>query len=419
MKRIVVLLFALFIGVTSFAQKNELKAAEKAIKKNDLATAQASIKQAMPLIENADDKTKAKFYYLQAMTCSGLAKADPSKYSYAAEAYNNLFEVEKKMHTTKYTKLAQPELDKLISDISAKGIKSYQDKNYTAAKDQLFEVYHLSPRDTVFLEYAANAAYLDKDYDKALKYFVQLKDLGYTGISTEYSALNKDTGKREVFESKAQMELMKKSKLYSEFKETKSESKRPTIIKNISYVYVDMGDNEKAIEAIREARRVDPKDVSLIMNEANLQIKLGDKEAFASLMNEAIALDPNNPTLYYNLGVINNEQKNYEKAKEYYKKAIELNPEYTDAYVNLGAVLLLKDQDLVEEMNKNLNDFDKYDKIKAKQVTLYKEVIPYYEKAYKFKPDDIDIVRTLMSLYENVDMETEFKEMKAKYDTLK
>jgi tetratricopeptide (TPR) repeat protein len=117
--------------------------------------------------------------------------------------------------------------------------------------------------------------------------------------------------------------------------------------------------------------------------------------------------------------VISNEQKNYAKAKEYYLKAIELNPKYKDAYVNLGAVLLVKDQELVEEMNANLSNFDKYDKIKAKQVDLYKEVIPYYEKAYALDSDDIDIVRTLMSLYENVEMDAKFKEMKAKYDSMK
>ena len=70
-------------------------------------------------------------------------------------------------------------------------------------------------------------------------------------------------------------------------------------------------------------------------------------------------------------------------------------------------------------MNKNLNNFDKYDKIKAKQVKLYKEVIPLYEKAYQLKPDDIDTVRTLMSLYENTSMDDKFKEMKAKYDSMK
>ena len=58
---------------------------------------------------------------------------------------------------------------------------------------------------------------------------------------------------------------------------------------------------------------------------------------------------------------------------------------------------------------------------KQKQLELYKEVLPYYEKAYALKKeetkeDDIDIVRTLMSMYENLEMTDKFKEMKAIWD---
>lgn len=419
MKKQILVLLAFLMSLTTFAQKSELKAAEKAIKKQDYVTAQSSIKAAQPLVENADDKTKAKFYYLHAMTCSGLAKTDPKYYSSAASAYNNLFEVEKKMGSTKYTKLAEPTLNTLVTDLSAKGIKSYQDKNYTTAKDELYEVYDLSKKDTVFLEYAANAAYLDKDYDTALEYFTTLKDVGYTGIVTEYTAKNVATGERENMGSKTQMDLMVKSKTYVEPKVTKTESKKPSIIKNIAFVYVEKGDTDKAIEAVKNARKIAPDDVNLILTEANLQIKLGNKDEFANLMNEAIKLDPNNASLYFNLGVINGEQGNTEKAKEYYNKAIELNPDYFDAYINLGSALLEKDKALVEEMNNNLSDFKKYDKIKAKQVELYKEVIPIYEKAYAIKPNDLDTVRTLMSLYENAEMDGKFQEMKKKYDSLK
>jgi hypothetical protein len=70
-------------------------------------------------------------------------------------------------------------------------------------------------------------------------------------------------------------------------------------------------------------------------------------------------------------------------------------------------------------MNKSLNDFKKYDEVKAKQVELYKEVIPLYEKAFELRPDDIDTVRTLMSLYENTGMDDKFQTMRAKYDSLK
>ncbi len=421
MKNQFMLLAALFLCLTTYAQKDEIKAAEKAIKKNDYASAAAEINKADGLISGADDKTKAKFYYLKGETFAGLAKTDPSKenYSKAGEAFTALFAVEKEMGTTKYTELAGPSLNTMVSEISSQGIKSYQDKNYADAKDQLYQVYDLNLRDTVFLEYAANAAYLDKDYDLALEHFGTLRDLGYTGITTEYTAVNSETGERENMGSKTNMDLMVKAGNYKEPIVRTTESKQPSVIKNIAFIYVEKGDTDKAIEAVKEARKVAPDDVNLILTEANLQIKLGNKDEFAKLMNEAVALDPNNAALYFNLGVISGEQGETEKAKDYYKKCISLDPNYVDAYINLGSTILEGDKLLVEEMNKSLNDFKKYDEVKAKQVELYKEVIPLYEKAFELRPDDIDTVRTLMSLYENTGMDDKFQTMRAKYDSLK
>lgn len=416
MKNQFLMLLMMVISLTIYAQKDELKDAEKAIKSSDYASAKTAVDNAEGMLGSMDDKTKAKFYYLQFMAYGGLSKTNSSYYDKTAEAYSNLQTVESNVKGSKYTDLAQPELNNLVSEISAKGIADYQGEKYAAAKKELHEVFALSPKDTVFLEYAANAAYLDKDFDLALDYFSQLKDLGYTGITTEYSAYNSDTKQREVFSSKQEMELMKKSKNYSDFKESTTESKVPTIVKNIAFVHVEKGDTEKAIAAVKDARKLDPKDVGLILTEANLQIKLGNKDEFAKLMNDAISLDPKNHVLYYNLGVISAEQKETQKAIEYYKKAIELDPNYTDAYINLGSAMLEKDKVLVEEMNKNLSDFKKYDEIKAQQVALYKEVIPVYEKAYSINPEDPDTIRTLMSLYENTENDAKYKEMKALYD---
>ncbi len=421
MKNQILLLLALFICTITYAQKDELKAAEKAVKKNDYAAAITEIVKAESLIAGADDKTKAKFYYLKGESYAGLTKTDDSieNFKIAAESFNALFETEEKTGSLKYSELARPTMDTLISEISAKGIQSYQSKDYTAAKTQLFEVYHLSKKDTAFMEYAANAAYLDKDYPLALEYFTTLKDLGYTGIITEYTALNIDSGERENMGGQSNMDLMVKAGTHSEPLAKTTESKQPTIVKNIAFVYVELGDTDKAIAAVKEAREVAPEDVNLILTEANLQIKLGNKDEFANLMTQALELDPTNASLYFNLGVITGEQGDFEKAKEYYENTIELDPSYVDAYINLGSAYLEDDKVLVEEMNKNLNDFDKYDEVKAKQAALYKTVIPYYEKALELRPDDIDTIRTLMSLYENTEMDDKFQVMKEKYDSLK
>ena len=421
MKKQILLLLVLFISMATFAQKDELKSADKAIKKMNYSEAVTSISQAEGLIANADDKIKAKFYYLKGQAYAGLAKTDPTAENFgaAADSFNSLFVLEEKMGSSKYTTLAKPTLNVMVSDLSAKGIKSYQDKDYASAKEELYQVYNLQKTDTVFLEYAANAAYLGKDYDAALAHFTELKDLGYTGIITEYSAKNVESGERESMASQTQMDLMVKSKQYVEPKVNVTESKRPSVIKNIAFVYVEKGDSEKAIAAVKDARKIDPENVNLILTEANLQIKLGNKEEFKSLMKEALALDPTNATLYFNIGVISGEQGDVETAKTNYRKAIELKPDYTDAYINLGSALLEADKALVEEMNENLSNFDKYDKIKEKQVVLYKEVIPVYEKANELRPNDIDTLRTLMSLYENAEMDAKFDETRKLYEALK
>ncbi len=87
---------------------------------------------------------------------------------------------EKETGKAKYTKEAEPMLSALIGDVSKKSIKDYQDKDYKSAKKGMYQTYLLSKKDTAFLEYAANSAYLDKDFDTALKHFISLKDLAET-----------------------------------------------------------------------------------------------------------------------------------------------------------------------------------------------------------------------------------------------
>ncbi|NNC69823.1 MAG: tetratricopeptide repeat protein [Flavobacteriaceae bacterium] len=423
MKKLGFVVLAALISMTVNAQKDELKTAEKALKSGDVAAAKSAIDQAEGKLE---DKYKGKFYFLKAKTNYELAKKskEAATYDTAAKAFQDLLAYEKKSGKSKYSAEAGPMLNALISDVSQKGIKEYQAKDFTNAKKSLYQTYTLSKKDTAFLEYAANAAYLDKDFDMALEYFTGLKDLGYTGITTQYTAVNVKTGERENMGSKSQMDLMVKAKEYTDPKSEVSESKKASVVKNIAFILMEKGDNEKAEEAMIEARKADPKDINLLLNHANLYLKLDKKDEFKNLMEEAIAADPNNPSLHFNIGVINQEQGKHEEAKANYNKAIELDAQYSDAYLNLGSLMLEKDKELVEEMNNNLSNFKKYDQIKAKQVELYKEVIPVYEKAFNLKKEkdgkpDVEIARTLMSLYENVGMDDKFKEMKEIWDASK
>ncbi len=425
MKKLGLTMLAIFMGVSTFAQKDELKAVEKALKGGDATAAKTAIDQAEGKLE---DKYKAKFYFLKAKTYYDVAKKDPANasesYDMAAKSLQDLMAYEKETGKAKYTQEAEPIMTAIIGDVSGKSIKDYQAKDYAAAKKGMYQTYLLSKKDTAFLEYAANSAYLDKDFDTALKHFITLKDIGYTGIATTYSATNIESGEKENFGSKQQMDLMLKAKQYKDPEETVSKSKKAGIIKNIALILADNGKPEDALAAIEEARKANPGDMDMLMTQGNIYLKLGKKDEFAGIMKEAIKQDPSNAALYFNVGVINQEQGKIEEAKVNYLKAIELDSNYADAYLNMGAALLVQDKALVEEMNNNLSNFKKYDVIKAKQVALYKEVLPYYEKAYELKKaetnkPDASLAQALMSLYENTSMDDKYKEMKAIYDASK
>ena len=181
------------------------------------------------------------------------------------------------------------------------------------------------------------------------------------------------------------------------------------------------GDNEAAMQAVKDARAISPKDVSLILTEADLYNKIGDEERFATLMEEAIAQDPNNAILYYNLGVVNGNKGNRDTAISYYKKAIELDPDYEVSYLNLASVILEGESDIVEEMNSlgtSASENRKYDNLKQQREGLFLEAIPFLEKLVSINPKNLDAMTTLKNIYGTIGDSANFKKYRNMIDNL-
>lgn len=412
MRKQLLALSLILMSIVTFAQKNELKVAEKAIKKQQFKEALTALQPLESMEATMDDKYKGKYYYLLGVAHG---KKNVKK---AAEAYNKLFDFEKKTGKEKYTKEAKPKLNKLIQFVSEKAIKQYNAKDYKTAKKNFYLTYKLSPTDTTFLYNAAISASLDKDYDTALKHYLKLREDGYTGSVMQYYAVNAETGKEEPFQSKDMRDLSVRSKSHSNPTQKATPSKQADIIKNIGYIYVNQGKPEKAIEALQEARKANPKDVNLILNEAQMYIKLDKMDKFAELMEDAIKLDPTNPNLFFNLGVINQNQNKIKEAKEYYQKAIELKPDYGDAYMNMAVAILAGEKAIVDEMNENFNNEKKYLELQEKQKAMYKEAIPYLEKADGLNRS-LETVRTLMNMYDRLEMTDKADKIRAVYKKMK
>ena len=426
MKKLAILMM-LMICSNSFTQKKELRQINKLISESFFNEAESSLEAISALVEVSDDKIKAQYYFYLAKVSNEL-----EKFNDAITAYESL----KSINDSAYSTIIKTEFDFLYSQIETSIINSAvednRNSNYSLASNKLLMAYRMNEeKNKDYLYYAAGSAVNSKEYDKALDYYVELKENNYTGVIDEYYITNNETGEEEKV-SETEFDLLKSSKDYSNPRVGQTESRYPEIVKNIALIYVQQGKNDVAIEAIQEARSIQPDDTSLILNEADLYIRISNnsddeserdlyRKKFKELMELAITKDPENGILYYNLGVISSEQGENDSALEYYKRAIEFKPDYVDAYLNLVAVILDGEQSLVDEMNNlgtSKKDNIRYDELKVEREDLYKECIPFLEKLIEVSPTNIDALNTLKNIYGVLGENEKFKDISARINEI-
>ena len=402
MRTRILILLAIGISSIGFAQKDEMKAAEKALKDGDAAAAKAALTSVASTIDSAKEKDQAEYYALLGNANYDLAKkGDVSAFQSAVDAYNKVIAVEEASGKSKYTSVAQEKMSQMTADLVNSAVEDNNNKKFSEAAEKLYMSYKLSPRDTVYLYYAASSAVNGQDYEEALKYYKELKDVGYNGESVTYTAVNVESGETETMD-KATRDLYVKAGTHKDPKEEVSPSKKPEIVKNIALIYQQMGNNEKAVEAYADARAENPDDVNLVLGEANLYYAMGDKDKFKELMGQASAMAPDNADLLYNIGVINMEQGNLEDARDAYKKALAIDPGYINALLNLSTTYVNEGNGLIDEMNALGNskaDIAKYDELKEKKDSLFREGATVLEDALQSNPDNESILTQLKNIY--------------------
>jgi tetratricopeptide (TPR) repeat protein len=403
-----------------FGQKKELKQAQKLLDQEFYKEALSVLDNNKDLILNTDKKYHAQYYFL-----NGWALKGSSQYLEAYNSLNKSIEIERSMRQKKYIENANILMQQAEADLVNSAVEDNKNDNYKSASTKLYDAYLMNPKkeDNInYLYFSASSAVNSKMYDTALEYYLKLKNMGYTGVVSEYFVTPVETNIEEKV-TQTEYNLFKSSKDYTNQRIGKTESRLPEIVKNIALIYVQKGEVDLAISAIKEAREINPDDINLLLSEADLYIKLGDRAKFKELMQLAVEKDPNNAILYYNLGVINGEQGDLEQAKKFYLKALELDNTYTATYLNLVGLILEGEGPIVEEMNKLVtsrksSDLDKYDQLEEQRVGLYKECLPYLEKLIEIDPKNIEAIKTAKNIYYTIDDIDKFKEMNAKLQEL-
>lgn len=418
--KFIMLTSTLLLSFATFAQKKELKAAEKALKGGDAKETLNLLKAADAVMSAATDEEKAQYLFLEGNAYLDLVdkKIDAdANMTLAADAYKKLIEAEKVSGKLKYSAQAATSVDKIKNLLINSAVAATKENNNIDGAKKLYEAYMLDKKDTINLYYAASTYVAAKDYDKAMELYSELKKLNYSGKMTQYLAVSKINDQENNFATAAERDKAVKLGTHEKPRTEEIPSKRGEIYKNMALILVEKGQIAEAKQAVADAVKANPDDNSLKLTEANLYLQTKDFEKYKQIINDVLAKNPNDYALIYNLGVIAANNNNNEEAEKYYKKTIELKPDYLNAYINLAVLKLQNEKVLIEEMNKlgtSDKDMKRYDVLKKKREDLFRSVLPYLKKAYELDPENEDVAKTLSAVYSALEMTAEKNAIKAK-----
>ena len=382
----VILLVAILITATTFAQKEELKVLKKIYDKDKPSEAHIeSYKEALKTIEtltlSEEEKVYANFYIgmtpLVEIASLGdaatpqnqLKKFNTESFELFSTAVKETLAYEKSIGKSTYTKDINENLSWLVPLIEASAYEFNSTEDYKSASAAFYNSYTLNNQLGANLLNAAILAVQAEDYQTGLKLYEEYRDSDYLENGIVYYAINVLTEKEESFSTNAGRKYKIDIKNHTNPRDAKV-SGRADILKIIAVLNIQLNDIDAAKLAYKSAVKESPNDFELLIEEANFYYNQKDTETYTLLVKEIIKKDPTNAVLYFNLGYL----------------------------------ALSNENDLVKELNKNTNNPEIYDELLVKRKEMYMSALPYFEESHKLDPTKADTIELLKYIYNAVGM---------------
>jgi len=386
MKKFFVLFIAGSISLGAIAQMGKVTSALSFIDQGLLDKAKEVLDQALV---NEKSKNNSKTYEALGKLCQECFKSENPKFKSlyinpldtAYVAYQKALELDPKGNTSKKFKINGTYLT-LGNDFYNKGVLEYQAKDYEAAfksfetniKISSSDLY-IGVIDSAIYYNTGLVAYNAKMYDKAIPYFQKCVDMKYGGTQPHFL----------IYQS-----------------------------------YIEKGDTATAEGVLKQALDLYPDNQEVILQLLDHYYKSNKvPEAFSYLVT-AKAKDPNNYSLYWVEGALYMKLEKWDEAIASLTKSVELKPDLFDLHYNIGVCYYNKAVEMFKKANE-IMDVAKYNAAVAEANVIFIKAIPFFEKAYNLKPDEVDALRNLKELYfrlrtVNPDYETKYNEVVKKLE---
>jgi len=182
------------------------------------------------------------------------------------------------------------------------------------------------------------------------------------------------------------------------------------IYQRLALEYIQKEDTASLVNILKQGVIKFPQESYYLLSLVNVNIGQGKTDDAIDYLQKAIAVSPNEPQLYDVLGLIYESLKDTDAAIENIKKALEINPDYPEALSHMGRLYYNAGIEARAEAD-NILDNKLYAEARRKVDELFKNAIPYFEKAYLLNPEVTDAVFALRNIYYSLG-----REYQAEYD---
>jgi tetratricopeptide (TPR) repeat protein len=238
------------------------------------------------------------------------------------------------------------------------GATAYQEDDLDAAIANFEKTQKVLPDDTTAYFYAGFVSQAKEDYDRAITNLDKYIALGGTSADAYSMLINIYSGPKN--------------------------------------------DKKKAMEWVKAAQAKFPENSDFPKVEIGLLIDMGQIAEAQAGLEAAVKKEPDNKTLHFYLGYVYSKLEKFEPAKASFEAALRIDPTYFDAQYYLAQLFLIDAEKLRVEMNNlGISEADKKKRIELdkKLVESYKVALPYWEKAEKMNPSDVDVLDKLSTIY--------------------
>ncbi len=156
-----------------------------------------------------------------------------------------------------------------------------------------------------------------------------------------------------------------------------------------------LGDEHAIIKLAQEAYQQHgsdgPQYVRILIND-NINKQEFDKANV--LLDEIIAVNDSDAEIFNLKGVVVEHQQGMEQAHEYFKKCVELDPDSPQGQFNMGRYYYNEATSIPEKFPRLSGR-----KLAEKVNPLYRQALPYLEKAYQLDPSNEEVKNALRNIY--------------------